>query len=349
MTAVSLASASLLEAGARHGAEGAYAFGVAAALGAAALWAFGSHLFQRALVPVPGRARLTPAAANLFKNASAGALFAVAWHFLGQPVPDLDSWLRLMLSGFLGFALGDAMYFAAFPRCGVQLAALCANLIPPLAALLDWALYGQALGGTALACMAVTIGGIALVVSERPRTRHDRPAPDPKVRMAGIALAAGAAACQSVAIVTGRVGFAGAEIVPGTVARLSGGVLGALLLAVLLGLWQRARAARGAAAERIDGPVRGPAGELRLLARPFLIGSLAVLLVPACLVGAWLNLPLHSTGIAHLPSGVSAILFATVPLFALPIGLALGERYGLRTALGTAIAFAGVVGVIRFT
>lgn len=313
--------------------------GSLAALGAAALWAFGSFLFSRAMAPVPGRAALTPAAANLFKNTSAALLFGAIWWGMGHAGPTGTAWISLGISGLLGFAVGDALYFAAFSRCGVQLAALAANLIPPLAALIDFVWFGRALSGLGFVSMGVTLAGIALVVSERPRGRVGEPARDPKQRRIGIAFASLAAAAQAVAIVTGRAGFEGTELLPGTVARLAGGVLGALVIAVAFGVWQRGVRRRGP----------GPADELRLLARPFVLPALVAALLPACLIGAWVNLPLHSLALGSLAPGVSGVLFATTPLFALPIGMVLGERYGWRTALGTAIAFLGVVGVIRFT
>ncbi len=318
-----------------HSAAGGAAFsGAAAGLGAAALWALGSFLFSRAMAPRPGRPRLSPAAANLFKNTSAGLIFAAAWWVLGDAPPAPSAWLSLGLSGFLGFAVGDALYFAAFSRCGVQLAAVAANLIPPLAALIDFLYFGRTLSAAALAAMVVTLAGIGLVVSERPRSGAGRPPPDPRARRTGLWFAALAAVAQAVAIVSGRAGFEGTDLLPGTVARLVGGVSGALVIAVVLGALQRGT---------------GTVGELRLLARPFAYRALAWALVPACLVGAWINLPLHSHALGTLAPGVSAILFATTPLFALPIGMALGERYGWRTAVGTAIAFVGVAGVVRFT
>lgn len=313
------------------------AAGAVGALGAAALWAFGSFLFERAMAPRAGVPAVGPAAANLFKNATATLVLGVAWFALGARGPGAAAWGSLAVSGLLGFAVGDALYFAAFPRCGVQVAALGANLIPPLAALLDWWLFGRTLSALALVGMAVTLGGIALVVTEAPRARAGAVAVDAASRRTGILFAACAAVAQAVAIVAGREGFASSDLLPGTVARLAGGVGGALVIAVVLGLVARARGR----------PASGPAHELRRLARPFALPRLAWLLVPGCLVGAWLNLPLHSLGLANLDAGISGVLFATTPLFTLPIGLALGHRYGWRTALGTAIAFAGVVCVIQ--
>jgi drug/metabolite transporter (DMT)-like permease len=305
---------------------------VLAGLGSAATWALGSHLFGQSLA----RHRdLSPAAANLFKNASTALLFGLLMALFGWswPAPQAP-WL--LLSGFLGFAVGDALYFAAFPRCGVQLAALSANLIPPLAALLGFLWRGTRLSPLGLVGMAITLAGIAWVVTDRSSRGVGVPEVAAGERRRGLCYAGLAALAQSVAIVAGAKGFEGlpmqpSGLLPGTVVRLVGGALGAVVLAVLAGAIGR----QGLA------PVAALAQPLR---RP---GLAAALCLPS-LIAAWINLPMHSLALATLPEGLAAILFALTPVFTLPIGLALGARYGLRTALGTALAFGGVSLVILY-
>jgi drug/metabolite transporter (DMT)-like permease len=59
-----------------------------------------------------------------------------------------------------------------------------------------------------------------------------------------------------------------------------------------------------------------------------------------------MGLPLFHLGLRGLPSGVAAVLFATTPLFTLPLGAALGERHGARAVAGALLGFAGVAGVV---
>ncbi|QDU67611.1 DMT family transporter [Engelhardtia mirabilis] len=302
--------------------------GAAAGMAAAAGWALASHQFARAL---RGKSHAGPVAANLFKNTVALVVFACVWAAAGWAIPSTAAWGWLGLSGLFGFAIGDALYFAALPRCGVQLAAMSVNLIPPLAALLAFLFDGESLPPKALVAMSVALAGIALVVSDRGGSGNLATARDKRV---GVSLASLAALSQAFAIVSGRRGFEGVDLLPGTVLRLVGGVAGAALIAIALG------------------GLRGRGGMRRSLTQ--LVGGLGhrptlLLLLPPILVGAVLNLPLHSLALGSLSPGVSAILFATTPLFALPIGLRMGERYGWRSAVGTALGFVGVVGVVLST
>ncbi len=312
--------------------------GAGAALYAAASWAFGSQLFGRVLAKHP---ELRPDAANLFKNALAATVFGLVWIVMGWSGPDGAAWWPLLLSGFLGFAAGDALYFAAFERCGVQLAALSTHLIPPMAAGLDFVLRGQRLTAAAMGCMLVTMGGIVIVTLDGKGRTSTAKSPTSGERWSGLGLAAVAAAVQSVAIVFGRIGFDGIEstpedLLPGTTVRLIGGVAGAPVLALGLALVRRRSLLAGVRA-------------VHAVTKPARTKHLALALLVPTLIAAVINLPAHSLALGRLPAATSAILFATTPLFTLPIGLAMGARYGRLTYLGTLVAFAGVAGVVLYS
>lgn len=308
-------------------ATGATGLGVLAGLGAAALWAGGSHLFDR---QIEREAELTAPAANLFKNALTVVVFGVVWLLGAGGQPGTEAWAYLWISGALGFAVGDALYFSAFSRCGVQLAAICGLLIPPLAALGDFFFEGVMLPWPTWVAMGVTMVGIVLVLRDPSATRPGEEQVDPKLRRQGFLLALAAAGAQALSIVTGNQGFEVAglgneNLIPVTVIRLIGGVSAAFLIAVLL---------------------EGRPG-LNRISRPLRRPDLGSRLVVPALVAAVINLPLYSYALGHLSPGVSSILFATTPLFALPIGLLRGARFGVFTYTGTFLAFAGVAGVIQ--
>jgi drug/metabolite transporter (DMT)-like permease len=302
-----------------------------AALGSAATWALGSHLFRRALERRVAGTAPTPAAANLFKNALAFALFAALLPLLAGELPPRERWGALALSGVFGFALGDTLYFAALPRCGVQVAAMVGLVHVPAAVVLGWLVHGERLPASALLGGLAILLGVALVVSESPRAG----ARDPRDVRAGVALAAAGAIAQAAGVVVGHGAMQGIEILGGTLARMSGGLAGAFVLAALAGL---APALRGA-------PTRF-APELSDLVRPWFDRGARSGLLPAALFGSVMGLPLFHLGLRGLPSGVAAVLFATTPLFTLPLGAALGERHGARAVAGALLGFAGVAGVV---
>jgi drug/metabolite transporter (DMT)-like permease len=228
----------------------------------------------------------------------------------------------------LGFTAGDTLYFAAVPRCGAHVTAMLGNLAVPVAVLLGFVFLGESLELGVLAAMGVVVLGVLLVLTGRKSGRAGGVVLSGRgERWSGGLVAAASAACQGVAIAIGHEGFEGVGVLAGIEIRLAGGVASAFVVALLVDL-PRSR------------------GELRGLVRPFASRSLGLALVVPSIFAALLTLPLHGLGLREAPSGVAAVLFSTTPLFTLPIAWSLGERPTARTLLGTAIGFAGVVGVI---
>lgn len=230
-----------------------------------------------------------------------------------------------MISGVFGFALGDTLYFAALPRCGVQVAAMVSLVHVPATVLLDRIFLGHALASATLVFMLVVVIGVWLVISEA-RGGEAKPR---STRRAGVVLAIVAALSQAIGVVLGHEGMEGSSLLGGTLVRMFGGILGALAGSVAFGL------------------VRGRTiGDLSTLVRPLHTRAVWPSLALAAFFGSIVGLPLFHFGLRELPSGVASVLFATTPLFTLPLGYFFDERHGGRAILGTAIGFAGVAGVV---
>ncbi len=300
-------------------------------------WAFGSLLFGRALRSVPGGAEPPSAAgANLFKNLLAALTFAALWPVLGGELPGVPTAAMLLLSGLLGFALGDTLYFAALPRAGVQRAAMIGMLNVPVAALLGWGLYGEELPLPTLGWMAVVLAGVALVVLD---SSDGGGSSDPAVRRAGLLFSLANVGSIALAIVLGHNFIGGIDLVPGTLCRMVGGILGAFLVAPIAGFFQR----RGP--ETVSRQ-EGMLAEVRRLVHPLRTRTLWRALGIAAFFSAVLGLLPYHLALEKLPSGVASVLFATTPLFTLPLGLVMGEKVGWRAVTGTLIGYGGVFGVV---
>lgn len=286
----------------------------------------GSFLFVRALRGHAEREPPTAAATNLFKNTLAAAVFVAAFAFSSdERWPAAASWPTLLSSGVCGFAIGDALYLAALPRAGVQVATMVALVHVPATVFLDWLFLRRGLPPSALAWMAVVILGVWLVVGERGPTAEHRGA---AVRT-GAWLAFAAAVSQSFGVVLGHQGMRGTTLYGGTLVRMLGGIGGALVAAALVGI---------ARSSLVD--------ECGSLTRPLRRREHFRPLATAALFGSVLGLPLFHFALRGLPSGVASVLFATTPLFTLPLGFLFGERHGPRAWLGTAIGFGGVLGLV---
>jgi drug/metabolite transporter (DMT)-like permease len=307
-----------------------------AALGSAACWAVGLHLFRRSLARtgIETARPTTAAAANLFKNALALGLFVIAFVAIDGSLPPAGRWSVLFWTGVLGFAVGDTLFLAALPRCGVQITAMVALVHVPAAVILGWVLNSEQLAPLALLGAASIVAGLVLVLTEAQPAKSAISARAPlesRARRIGIACAALAAVAQAVAVVVGHGAMQGAEVLGGTIVRICGGVVGAFALAVVLGA--------------IDPKLR-MRSELADLVRPWRERSARRGLLIAALFGSVLGLPLFHLALRALPSGVAAVLFATTPLFTLPLGLFLGERHGWRAAFGAVLGITGVAVVV---
>lgn len=311
--------------------SGAVATGpVLAALSAAASWALASIAISRLL----SHGRVSPAAANLFKNGLAAASFFVATLVLGGRWPVGEAWGWLFLSGFLGFSVADTLYFAAMTRCGVQTAATVVLLNVPIATLLAVPIVGDRLDRGALVFIGVVLAGVLLVVldpaARGPRQENGRSGSF----SVGVMLALLAALAMGAAVPLGNGRFDDVGVCPGGFIRLAGGALGAFPMAMLLGLGRRSTP--GAEVSRLIQPLFAAPG-------PGSVWGAAALTGVGCAICGLV--PYHYA-LRELPSGIAAVLFASTPLFTLPLSLFIGQRVGWLGVLGAIAGFAGVAGIL---
>lgn len=319
-----------------------------AGLLSAFLWGLGCLMFDRvqARPPAGVGARVAPPSAagmNLYKNSLCclvllavlvpGLLLGGGGEFA---LPSGGAFWLLAFTGVVGFAVGDSLYFAAFPKAGVRVTAMMGTLIPVLAGLMSWLFLDRVFPPMTWVWMAVVLGGISLVLLDpvgRPAGKDGEEAPA-RTRALGLLYALGSAVSQAVGIVLAFGAFEGVGVVPGTVARLAGGIVAALVIGAATGLLPRSR---------------GVAAELAELTRPLRTPVLVRMLALPTLVATILSLPLHSAATRGAPPQISALVLACSPLFILPLGRFFGARHGAMSLVGTLIGLVGVAGVLQLT
>ena len=286
-----------------------------AALGTALCWATGSNLFaaagRRMGSVVLNRLRITVAAAFLCT-----ALLA----FRGSPWPTWASGSQIALlaaSGLVGFAFGDTYYFRALVILGPGRAALLASLAPLFTLAIAWPLLGEAPGPLALLGVALTLGGIFIVLRESERREHPHVEGSAFVGVvAGVLGALG----QAVGFVISKLALrSGLDPLSATVVRVT---------VAMLGIWGLA-ALRGEAA--------GSFAALRdRAAARFMVGG--------AFFGPFLGVTLSLYALQHIEAGVAASITACYPLPTILISARFhGERITARSLVG---ALATVVGVV---
>ncbi len=284
--------------------------GESAALVTSLCWSLNSVCFM-----VAGR-RVGSASVNLSRLLMAWAtLILVHLVVYGSPFPLQAGAVRfswLAVSGFIGFALGDAVLFEAFVLIGARLAMLLMTLSPLFSALLAWLFLGQNLSLPKLLAMALTLAGIAWVVwgggdhEEHPHLWR------------GVLLGVGGALGQSIGLVFSKFGLAGG--LPPISANLIRVSAGAVALLLYFGA---------------TGRLRGTLGALR-------DGRATAFIALGAITGPVLGVVLSLIAITRAPMGVAATLMSLSPVILLPVShFVFKEKVGGHAILGTLLALAG--------
>lgn len=301
--------------------------GESAGLGTALCWVGTSFCFAAAA------RRLGAGTVNLTRSILAlGPLLLLNLLLLGAPWPEATpaTLVWLAASGVVGLAIGDQFLFAALVDIGPRLSVLLMTLAPIFAAALGYAMLGETLGLVEGVGVAVTLGGIAWVVSERPRPgdveahRHS-----PGVRARGIAFGVLGAASQGFGVVLAKQGMIGGEVpvdpLAAQLVRMTAGASALALAWLILGRrsWLVGSRTTGSPA-RLD----------RVAATGLVIGTLI-----GPVLGVWLSL----VSVRNLDAGVASTLMAMSPVLVLPFSAWIDrEHIGWRAGLGAAVAVAGV-------
>lgn len=128
------------------------------------------------------------------------------WLTGGAPLPagaSTEAYLWMMLSGLVGYVIGDFCLFQCYIIIGSKFGQLFMTLAPITAAIMAWFTLGQEIRPTAMLAMFVTLAGIAISVLGR----GDHHKWSLKLPLAGVLFAIGAAVCQGVGLVLSKIGM----------------------------------------------------------------------------------------------------------------------------------------------
>jgi len=319
------------------------AIGAAAGVATSALWTLTSLLFTAAAK------RLGSLVVNTLRICMAVVLLGITHRLLtGLWLPDVNSRqvLFLGLSGLLGLAIGDQALFTAYVDIGPRLAMLVMTSAPVFAALFGWAQLGERLELLDWLGMAVTLGGIAWVISERPKV-----VPGTDVsgllrarRMRGLTLAFIATACQAGGFMLSKVGMGHgwmprAEHLSPQTASLVRMFFAALCIVPILMLREmRARPRLAGAGSGTAGSIGGVgSGSRNRLTFAMLCIFGGAVFGP--FLGMWLSLVAGD----RVSLGVAQTLLSLPPVFILPFSRWVHkEHIGFRAVAGAIVAIAGV-------
>lgn len=176
-------------------------FGELISIGVAFSWT------ATALLSEFGSKRLGNLTLNVLRMALA-LLFSMVmfWVVMGSPLPPIGSleacgWM--LLSGIVGYVIGDFCLFQCYIIIGSRYGQLFMTLAPLAAALMAWITLGQQMAPMSILAMFVTLFGIG--ISVLGRGEHHKVSL--KLPLNGVLFAVAAALCQGIGLVLSKIGM----------------------------------------------------------------------------------------------------------------------------------------------
>ncbi|MBI2924837.1 MAG: DMT family transporter [Verrucomicrobia bacterium] len=298
-------------------------------------------LFSISAVSANRTAKLLGATtANFWRLVVAAVLLAIWGHTFGGGLagPALP-WL--VVSGCVGFGLGDLALFQSLPRLGSRLTILLVQcLAAPFAALTEWAWLGTTLSGAQILCGLTILAGVAVAIAPSEHLRLTR-----RTLAVGTSFGVGAAFGQGFGAVLGRKAYevaaeAGQGIDGMTAAYQR--ILGGLVVAAV-GLWWVKRQAerRDTLASGLSDREERTRSDWRSAWGWVVVNGLA---------GPALGVSCYQWALKTTPTGVVLPIVATTPLVVIPFARVMeGETHSARSLVGGLIAVLGAVALTLVT
>lgn len=284
--------------------------GEACSIGAALSWAGGVIVYKRL------GETLAPLTLNLVKNLLVLAMVAPTVLLVhGLEIPPLTgrAIALAIVSGVLGIAVADTLYFKALNTLGAGRMGVVGNFYSPFVIMLSFVLLGERLNALQVVGFVLVSGGVLIVSSHDPQRRLAREA-----LRKGVLFGVAAVFLMAAAIVMVKRVLEGAPLFWIVLLRLIGGVAGMLAIFAL----RREAPALGA---RAKAPLRWP------------------LLLLAAFLGQYVSMVLWMAGYKYTEASVAAVLNETASVFiVLLAALFLHEGLDARRIAGVTCTLSGV-------
>ncbi len=264
--------------------------------------------------------------ANFWRISLATLLLGMWAHTMGSGLSG-KAFAYFLLSGCVGFGLGDLAFYQALPRLGSRLSMVLVHcLAAPFAAVVEWLWLGTTLTGVQIVSSLTILLGVSLALAPGKHLTLSA-----RLLVWGILFGAAAAFGQGFGAVLSRKAYqvagAAGEHIDGLTAAyqriLAGWVVSALSYAIAK------QTGRGLTIfERVAHPWRR--------AWPWVVIN--------ALAGPTLGVGCFQWALATTPTGVVLPIVATTPIVVIPFARWIeGERPSQRSLIGGAIAVAGAV------
>lgn len=255
-------------------------------------------------------------------------LFSVVlfWVVIGSPLPPVGSmeacgWM--LLSGLVGYVIGDFCLFQCYIIIGSRFGQLFMTLAPLAAALMAWVTLGQRMAPMSIVAMVVTLLGIS--ISVLGRGEHHKVSL--KLPLNGVFYAIGAALCQGIGLVLSKIGMDhyDASVMPEWLVPFSANFLRCLAGIVGFGmllLWR----------EGLE-PLREAMHDRKGM----------TVATATTIFGPFVGVGFSLMAVQYTSAGIASTLMALTPIIIiLPSYWLFGQRITWRSVLGAVVSVLGV-------
>ncbi len=248
------------------------------------------------------------------------ALFLIGfytWFTRGYFFPidaTLYSWSWLILSGLIGFVVGDLFLFEAFTLIGSRLSMLIMTLVPPITALLGWLIMGETLSLFNLLGMSLTISGIGLVIFQRSNAKSGKI----KYPLKGLFFAFLGAVGQATGYVLSKYGMGDYNPFAATQIRVMAGIVGFSVIITIFRRWR-------------------PVFSALKKTRPMILTTVGATF------GPFIGVSLSLLAAQHTQTGIAATIMAITPILIIPPTMIFFKQpTSWKELVGAIISVAGV-------
>ncbi len=223
----------------------------------------------------------------------------------------------LAISGFIGLVFGDTFLFKAYQHVGARIGMLVMSLAPPISAFFAYLFLNENLSLLGLLGIAVTIGGIAIVILQK----EEKPTSKYKISKIGIFYAFLGAVGQGVGLIFAKLAFNIGEI-NGFVATFYRIMVAIIIFYPIY-----------AVSTKNLNPFRAYHSDKKALGFTFL-GSI---------IGPYLGITFSMIAISHTKVGIASTIMASVPILMLPFSkYYYKEKLSWKSILGAVLAVGGI-------
>jgi len=156
----------------------------------------------------------------------------VARGYLFPSDASTHAWVWLSVSGLVGFVFGDYFLFRAFAAISARIAMLIMTLVPPITAVIGWALLGESMTSLEITGMVLTMSGISMAIFSRGGENGKKIKLSYPVK--GILFGLGGAIGQAVGLVLSKYGMGDYHAFAATQIRIIAGLIGFAVIVIVL-------------------------------------------------------------------------------------------------------------------